>query len=63
MKAHQERMVAMMEACLEGIGPNQEKLDPKMETNQEKVKAVAEPYKWALHIKAMHLLTALQDWA
>jgi hypothetical protein len=27
-----------------------------LEANQEKIKAIAEPYKWAPHLKAMHVL-------
>jgi hypothetical protein len=32
----------------------------KMEASHEKIKAVAEHCKWALHVKAMHVLTTLQ---
>jgi hypothetical protein len=40
---------------------NQEKLQAKIEDNQEKVEAVAEHYKWVSHITAMHHLSAPED--
>jgi hypothetical protein len=49
MKAHQEGMVAMMEADQE-----------ELEANQEWISAVSEHYEGAPHMKAMHVLTVLQ---
>jgi hypothetical protein len=35
----------------------------KIEGSHEKITAVAEHYKWALPVKAVPVLTALQGWA
>lgn len=35
----------------------------KMEASHEKIKVIAEHYKWAPCVKEVHLLTALQGWA
>jgi hypothetical protein len=36
---------------------NQEKLESKVEVNQEKIQAIMEHYKWVPRIKATHLTT------
>jgi hypothetical protein len=59
MKAHQEGMVAMMEACLGKMEADQEEL----EANQERILVVSEHYEGVPHMKAMHVLTALQGQA
>jgi hypothetical protein len=57
-----------MGTCLEDTGTNQEKLETKMETypeemeaNQEEIEAIAEHYEGVPCVKAMQLLTTLQD--
>jgi hypothetical protein len=52
IKASQERMRAKIKTGLK------EKKATVLEVNQGKTKATAEPYKWALSIKATYVLTA-----
>jgi hypothetical protein len=48
-----------MEPHTERLEANQEEL----EANKEKIEPISEPYKWVPHVKATHLLTALQGHA
>lgn len=67
VNANQENMEATVKTGQEEIkatvATSQEKLETsqgKMEAKQEKTEIVSQHCKWVSHIKAMHLLTALE---
>jgi predicted transcriptional regulator len=62
LKVSQEKIAVKVEACLEKMEANQEK-EAKMEAYPGKVEAMVEHYDRASHVKAMQVLTALQDQA